>query len=210
MKKILPILFALIIILSFTSEVNAQSIRKQYEDREVYQPELKPNYNEELKQFHYEEVISLESIDINKDELYDKLYRWVAINFNSANDVIQLSDKTNNNIVVKGRLEASWLRQSGKLYGPVIYYIPFTLDLKMKDGRYKYELVISSYIRNIPGLDIYDPKLPLDNRLFNKYQNTHKYGDGDVYSKIDDTIKSFLANMQLFVLKEEMEEEEDW
>jgi hypothetical protein len=206
MKKILPILFALIIILSFTSEVNAQGIRKQYEDREVYQPELKPNYNEELKQFHYEEVVSLGLLDVNKDELYDKLYRWVAINFNSANHVIQLSDKTNNNIVVKGRLEASWSSKRSDY----LYYIPFTLDLKMKDGRYKYDLTISSYTRNVTSSDIYDSERLIDNRLFNKYQNTHKYGDGDVYSKIDNTVKSFLANMQLFVLKEEMEEEEDW
>ena len=207
MKKILPILLALIIILSFTTEVNAQGIRKQYEDREVYQPELKPNYNEELKQFHYEEVVSLGSIDTNKDELYDKLYRWVAINFNSANDVIQLSDKTTKNIIVKGRLEASW---STKRRSDYLYYIPFTLDLKMKDGRYKYELTISSYIRYVTSSDIYDSERLIDNRLFNKYQNTHKYGDGDVYSKIDDTVKSFLANMQLFVLKEKIEEGEDW
>ena len=206
MKKILPILFALVIILSFTSEVTAQGIRKQYEDREVYQPELKPNYNEELKQFHYEEVVSLGLLDVNKDELYDKLYRWVAINFNSANHVIQLSDKTNNNIVVKGRLEASWSSKRSDY----LYYIPFTLDLKMKDGRYKYDLTISSYTRNVTSSDIYDSEKLIDNRLFNKYQNTHRYGDGDVYSKIDDTVQSFLANMQLFILKEEMEEEEDW
>ena len=53
MKKILPTLLALIIISSFTSELNAQSIRKQFEDREVYQPELKPNYNEELKKLNH-------------------------------------------------------------------------------------------------------------------------------------------------------------
>ena len=206
MKKILPILFALVIILSFTSEVTAQGIRKQYEDREVYQPELKPNYNEELKQFHYEEVVSLGLLDVNKDELYDKLYRWVAINFNSANHVIQLSDKANSNIVVKGRFEASWSSKRSDY----LYYIPFTLDLKMKDGRYKYDLTISSYTRNVTSSDIYDSEKLIDNRLFNKYQNTHRYGDGDVYSKIDDTVQSFLANMQLFILKEEMEEEEDW
>jgi hypothetical protein len=214
MKKIVTTLLPLILFLSFTSDLNAQSLKKQYEDDEVYKPELKPNYNQELKIIQYEDVVSEGIGDFDKDKLYDKLYRWVAINFNSANDVIQLSDKSTNNIIVKGRVKVVWHSPRKGLMKMAYneeWYIPITLDLKTKDGRYKYELTISSYIKNVPKLDSYGEEQPIDNRLFNKYEHTNSFGSGDIYSKIDERIQTLLANIQLFVIQESIEEEnEDW
>ena len=39
---------------------------------------------------------------ITKDELYNKALSWVAINYNSANDVVQLKDKAEGRIICKG------------------------------------------------------------------------------------------------------------
>lgn len=49
---------------------------------------------------------SLEKIQVmngmTKDELYKKSLSWVARNYNSANDVIQLKDQENGQIICKG------------------------------------------------------------------------------------------------------------
>lgn len=207
MKKIL-------LLLTLSSFVFSQSLKKQYEDDVVYKPEEKPNYIEELKIIQYEDVVSEGIKDFSAELLYDKLYRWVAINFNSANDVIQLSDKTTKNIIVKGRVLVSWhspRKGLMKMAWDEIWYVPITLDLKMKDGRYKYELTISSYIRTVPKLDLYDSEAPITNKLFNKYEQTHNFGSGDIYSYIDKEIQNTLSSMQLFVISEGLQDkEEDW
>ena len=197
MKKIN---FIFLLFLAIPVQLDAQGIRAKYESRVVYLPDLKPNYNETSKSLLYEDVISSE---LNQDQLYKKFNRWVALNFKSANNVIQLNDKINHNIIVKGQLQASWKKRNNR-----IFTLPFTLDLKMKDGRYKYKLEVSSYIRSVPDLDIYDPEKLIDNRLFNEYQQTHRYGSGDVYLYFDNEIKLFLEGMKSFV--DSKEENDDW
>lgn len=40
--------------------------------------------------------------DKNKEELFSKISKWIALNYNSAQNVIQLSDINSGNIIVKG------------------------------------------------------------------------------------------------------------
>ena len=47
----------------------------------------------------YTEVIQVE---LTKDDLYQKLNEWVAVSYNSANEVIQLN--TTEKIIIKGIL----------------------------------------------------------------------------------------------------------
>jgi len=82
----------------------------------------------------YEKVIKVDSL--TADQLYMKLRSWVAKTYNSANDVIQMDDKANHLIIGKGQIR----------YDPKVYigsdgtrgYISYTIQLEMKDGRYRY------------------------------------------------------------------------
>ena len=128
--KILRTLLPLILLLSFTSDLNAQWGKKKKNQTPLEYPE---NYDKENYLLKYEEVVEVSGQ--SKDELYDKLRRFVVLNYNSANNVIQLDDKDSGNIIVKGLIpyDINW-------GGVSSYNSRHTLDIKVKDGRYKYEI----------------------------------------------------------------------
>ena len=138
MRKILSLVMVGILFISFNSELNAQWGNKKNKKPLEY-PE---SYDKENYLLNYEEVVEVPGL--SKDELYDKLRRFVVINYNSANNVIQLDDKDSGNIIVKGLLpyNINWMGVSS-------YNSRHTLDIKVKDGRYKYK--ITSY-----GMEQYD------------------------------------------------------
>jgi hypothetical protein len=77
---------------------------------------------------------SVEQIDsINADILYSTAKAAIADIFNSAKDVIQVDDKDNHLLIVKGMTKddnASW---------------EYTLKIQTKDGRYKIEMYDCEY-----------------------------------------------------------------
>jgi len=78
-------------------------------------------------------VIPLQGI--SQEEAYVRAYTWIAKNYNSANDAIQLADKEAGKIVSKGM----FLHEHGsrmlylQFYGKIYY----TLTLQFREGRYK-------------------------------------------------------------------------
>ena len=70
-----------------------------------------------------------------KDEMFSKAMLWVAEHYNSANDVVQLSDKDAGNIIVKAMYNHR--------YGKAMYYgnswgdISYTLSIQFRDDKYK-------------------------------------------------------------------------
>ncbi|MDC0878757.1 DUF4468 domain-containing protein [Candidatus Marinimicrobia bacterium] len=130
MKKILPILLALIIISSFTSELNAQWGKKKNKTPVEY-PE---NFDKELFELRYEEVVELEK-NISKEDLFKKLEAFVIYNYKSPEDVIQKNDEENAVIITKGLLPYSY-RTLGL---PILVdnNAIHILDLRAKDNKYK-------------------------------------------------------------------------
>jgi hypothetical protein len=81
----------------------------------------------------------------NAEAMYYKAREWVAINFRSANDVIQLDDAKNLKIVAKGYLHAYYVLRKKS----IPHYVRFTLMVDFKDNKYRYyinpeEIVIST------------------------------------------------------------------
>ena len=224
-------------------EKNKEKFEKKYNkrleligDTSVYLPETKPNWNSSLEYFNYEDVISDGVEDIDKIELYNLAMRWVVQTFNSANDVVQLSDKDSGNIIVKGNLSSSdmypgneeleedpdfkdntnWLKLT----------IPITLDIKTKNGRYKYK--ISIYNRIESGYRSYGGPLmgghiPLSsttktftNLDFNEYTQTVRSKSVskfpiDYYDMVDREVQSLITNLQLSILNEVLiDNDDDW
>lgn len=67
---------------------------------------------------------------LTKDEAYDRAINWIAVHFNSANDVIQLKDKENGSIVVKA------IAPFNNFAG--ISYVRYTMQIKIKDQKAKF------------------------------------------------------------------------
>lgn len=81
------------------------------------------------------------------DAIYLKAKEWYATTFNSAQDVIQMDEK-GVVIIAKGLFNANYSSiVMGKEY-IVPMNIYFTLSTKFKEGRYKYDLVITEVGNN--------------------------------------------------------------
>ncbi len=81
----------------------------------------------------YEKVIKADSID--KSDLFFMINDWFATNYNSAQDVIQLSDKEKGAIIGKGVTDYFY----GEKYSNNSFngHLDYTIKVYVKDNRYK-------------------------------------------------------------------------
>ena len=99
MRKILSLLIVGILFISFNSELNAQWGKKKNQTP----LELPESFNQELLELRYEEIVQLDQ-DISKQEIFDKLERFIIYNYKSPDDVIQKNDRESAIIITKGLL----------------------------------------------------------------------------------------------------------
>ncbi|MBK9299108.1 MAG: DUF4468 domain-containing protein [Bacteroidetes bacterium] len=88
-------------------------------------------YDSTAKKFIIDTVIEAESK--TKDALHSLVIEWIALNYKSANDVIQLNDKENGTIIAKGVYV-------NVIFAPVLalgYEVGHTLTIKIKDNKIK-------------------------------------------------------------------------
>lgn len=84
----------------------------------------------------YEGVIYQEG---SQSELQGVLREWIAVNFISAQDVMQLDDVNSGTIIAKG----SHPFNTQVMGMPIPNALDFSLNIKFKDGRFKYQILIS-------------------------------------------------------------------
>ncbi|KAA6348476.1 hypothetical protein EZS27_004076 [termite gut metagenome] len=87
----------------------------------------------------FEEVIQEEGKSAK--ELYTIIKTWVASNFKSANDVIQMDDSESGILICKGNI--SYKAPGGMSYRYIDGHINFTLKAQTKDGRCK--IIVSDF-----------------------------------------------------------------
>jgi hypothetical protein len=196
MRKFLSLLMVGILFISFNSELSAQWGKKNQTPLEY--PE---NYDKENYLLKYEEVVEVSGQ--SKDELYDKLRRFIALNYNSANNVIQLDDKESGNIIVKGLLsyDINWR-------GVSPYSSPHTLDIKVKDERYKYK--ITCY-----GMESYDSTIGYWEDTFRGFDSRSKRDKNNMLLRHiighDNSYQSLILSIKASVLLESLDEDnDDW
>ncbi len=136
----------------------------------------------------YEDVVSVDSF-ANKTELYNRAMIWMAKNYVSANDVIQVSDKEEGRIIGKGtiRIDMSGLVER-------IVYVDHTISIYTKDGKYKYIITdLSATFVDHPG-----SKFP----MLNKYPKGLVKG---IYSKLatqtDLKVKELIRSLKSSMVK---------
>lgn len=77
-----------------------------------------------------------------KSELYSLINRWISINYNSANNVIQMNDKESGTIIVKGINELFYESQipfKRTQYVPSTFGLRFRhlIEINIQDNRYR-------------------------------------------------------------------------
>jgi hypothetical protein len=119
----------------------------------------------EASQFKSVQVIKVENL--NKNQLFDKATEWIALTYNSAQDVIQYSNKESGKIICKGAFPTNLFLKSGS--------INHTLTLEFKDGRYKQTYSNFSYFSTGSGKIAFESKnLGFKKKIFKETNNKIK------------------------------------
>jgi len=98
----------------------------------------------------YTERKTLEFPNLTKDQLFDLALEWVALNYTSAQDVIQYSNKEKGKIICKGVFSTNLFFKSG--------WLTHTLTLDFKKGRVRYTFSDLSYYSSGSGNMKYESK----------------------------------------------------
>ena len=80
----------------------------------------------------YTEVVEVE---LSKKEIHQKLNEWIAVNYKSANDVVQLN--TEDKLIIKGNFTLNMTTQKYTF----LYRINNTLSFSIRDNKYKIDIV---------------------------------------------------------------------
>lgn len=123
-----------------------------------------------------------------KNDAYVAAHTWIAKNFNSANDVIQMQDKEAGQIIVKAVYPFTWYVEGdlGTKY-PYSSYVQYTLSLYVKDKKIKTEFMtgVIKSVGSMPSDGRFLPKNMMPD-LLAYYQKIHTDIMQNIVSKKDD------------------------
>lgn len=92
-------------------------------------------------QISYNKVIAKDGL--LKEDLYNSVKLWVAVNFNCANKVVQLDSKEDGILIIKGSLPYEF---SSNMTDYVMNgHIDYTLKIQVRDERFKVEFLDFSH-----------------------------------------------------------------
>lgn len=101
------------------------------------------SYSQTVK---YDTTAVVQVSKVTKDDLFNRANEWAINAFNSPNDVIDLADKNEGKILLKGSFPYVAPANSGGYTNTWNGQIYFSLKMYFKDERYKYELSIIGFI----------------------------------------------------------------
>jgi hypothetical protein len=98
----------------------------------------------------------------SKSEIYSSINKWVSLNYNSANNVIQMNDKESGIMIVKGLSAVSYINPSRATY-PKTKVFPIRnemllnhlLEIKVKENKYRLIYTISRIADGSPKNTMY-------------------------------------------------------
>lgn len=118
-------------------------------------------------QYLNQQVVNIE-VEMAKDKLFDKAMEWVALNYKSAQDVIQYSDKLSGKIICKGSFSTDLFMKSG--------WIRHTLTIELKEGRYRQTYSDLSYYSSGTGEMAFESKkLGFKKKIFRETSENIKF-----------------------------------
>jgi len=94
----------------------------------IFSQELK--IDEKTGMYTKQDIMVFDSI--SKEEIFNKTIEWISLNYNSANDVIQLRDNVNGKIILKGMYTTNFYIKEGVIKHTAV------IDIKENKLRYTY------------------------------------------------------------------------
>ena len=149
----------------------------------------------------YTEVVEVE---LSKKDIHQKINEWIALNYKSAQDVIQLNKEYK--LVIKGNFTFSTAYHQGLTYG-----VRNTLTFSIRDNKFKIDLTPTSMFDKstmkdspLPDLKQYmkeiqdeeEFKIIFRRNVITRVQNTYDYSDKKTIKNIDNQLTSeFLSKL---------------
>ena len=115
-----------------------------------------------------------------KSEIFSKVSKWIALTYNSANDVVQLSDVEGGNIVVKAKTSTTVYSKGV----PATSDYDYSLSVSVREGKYKVLITISKFPHDLNGGDV-------DEDIINK--------TSDIYDRCPKKVKKVIGEKDEFV-----------
>lgn len=94
-----------------------------------------PLFSQAEQPLEFSKVVQAEGK--SADEIYSSVKVWIAENYRSAQDIIQLDDKQGGIIVLKAAHQFNYSTMSAPSFPGPIHY---TLKISIKDGRFKVDM----------------------------------------------------------------------
>ena len=107
---------------------------------------------------------AIDTVDANKNEIYNRSKIWFVNTFNKARAVLQLDDKDSGIIMGKG---ATKFDAGNFVVGPIIMYLHYTININIKDGKSRIQ-VYDIYAANEYDRVTYTPEELLKYAKMNK------------------------------------------
>jgi hypothetical protein len=147
----------------------------------------------------FEKIIQTDSI--SKEKLFVAFNDWVASEYNSANDVIQMSDKDAGVIIGNGSMKYSYGKFTYVCYDG---HIKYTIKVYLKDNKYKVILTNFRHFINagngaqcklglITNADVYATKgfsKKYHNKVWNSIKSTTEIYANKIFSSLEDKTKN--------------------
>jgi hypothetical protein len=147
----------------------------------------------------FSEVVTVDST--TKDQLFDKGREWFVDNFKDSKNVLEVNDKATGELLGKGSIKYS---PDVSAAAAVTGWITFSIKIKVKDGKYKYEIGDFVHEANKGGscsvsfgeitTTVEAPELHYG-FMCNGNQGWRNKVWNDMKAKIDLTAKSFIASL---------------
>lgn len=96
--------------------------------------------------------------ELKQSEIYDKLNEFIALNFKSANDVLQLN--TSSKIICKGNFIVNYVSSVSGSKSTIPLRCGATFIFSIKDGRYKVDIETPTSVINTLNNDDYSSMTP--------------------------------------------------
>lgn len=127
------------------------------------------------------DYVLVDSVDLTKGEIYAKTKYFIADNWVSANNVIQLDDKETGLLLLKGNYKTTIYLQAMRMY-EYYYYFDYTIEFRMRDGKFKI---------SIKDID--------NSKSFSDYSTAGGKKLYLSYNTLDNCVKSATPNKKLIV-----------
>jgi len=138
--------------------------------------------------FIYENVVQVENASQNV--LYKRALLFFAMNYKSANDVIQMKDEAAGSVVGKGVFKITYYTRN-----PIISH---TISVFVKDGRYKY-VITDFYYKDNQDKSFWLEDFP---KIW--------FGKQTLYSAVNVQVENLINNLAKFMSQETETESDDW